>query len=279
MTDARLVWDTWRRILADDALVAAVTRPHDGVPLPPGLGADERAIVAEYARLPNAAEVTVGMFRRRLPKNALSALKLTPLTRRVLFAGGLDVDAVAGEFVRSIGYRDDGPNLWRTAGDFVAFLGAMPAFAAPTWQDVITVDRAACGLVRRLGADPPEVWPDELAGRAAPASERDAYVATAAATVASTAHDLSSWLEDPWMFAPDAALAATPCHWLIYVPRADQPHVHAELSAHAARALSLLSETRTAAALAAALAGLPLARTLRLLDALLETGAITAVPA
>ena len=51
--DARLVWDTWRRILSDDGLVEMVTRAgHADAAALASLGAAERAVVADYARTP-----------------------------------------------------------------------------------------------------------------------------------------------------------------------------------------------------------------------------------
>lgn len=273
VTDARLIWNTWRRILTSDALVEAVTRPGGGDPAALGLGTDELAVLAEYASSPVATNVNVGMFRRGLSRNALTALKLVPLTRHLLHASGLDVSIVTAEFARSTRYRDDGPYFWRAAGAFIEFLAGLPAFAPPVRQDVLAVDRAAIALMCRLGESPPAVWPDEAA-RAPRARADTRYLASPAATVASTDHDLTSWLENPASFAVDAELEREPRHWLIYVPSAVAAFDYAELSERAARAFASLAIPRRAAELD----GLEAADALEVLDSLIEIGAVVASP-
>src|SRR3712207_2188889 len=103
--DARLVWDTWRRILRDDDLVEWVTGGggSDG-PTVAGPPPAETAVVADYARTPQATGTNIGMYRRGLVRNALAALSRVPLSRRLLYASGLDVDAVAEDFTQENGY-------------------------------------------------------------------------------------------------------------------------------------------------------------------------------
>jgi hypothetical protein len=281
VTDARLAWNTWRRILTSDALVEAVLHPEAGdlATLGPrlGLGADELAVVDDYASSPAASDVIIGMYRRGLVRNALGALSLVPLTRRLLYTSGLEVSAVAAEFVKSMQYRDDGPNFWRAAADFVAYLGELPVFAPPCRQDVITLEAAAIALVRRLGEAPPAVWPEHAVAPAT-AGAFDRHVASRAAVVASSTCDLTPWLEDPKAFAVDAELERSPRHWLIYLPSADAMHCYAELSERAARAFAALAVPRTAAELASALDGVSAAGALQVLDSLLEIGAVARVP-
>jgi hypothetical protein len=137
---------------------------------------------------------------------------------------------------------------------------------------VIAVDRAAIALMRRLGEAPPAVWPDDAArAPRAPAGTR--YLASTAATVASTEHDLTPWLEHPASFAVDAELERGPRHWLIYVPSAAAAFDYAELSERAARAFASLATPRSAAELD----GLAAADALEVLDSLIEIGAIVAV--
>src|SRR4028119_251647 len=126
VTDARLVWDTWRRILTSDALVEAAVQSKPSDPAVLALAAQERAVFADYASTPVPADTMVSMFRRGLVRNALTALNLVPMTRRLLYTSGLDAATVAEEFVKSIGYRDDGPYFWRGAADFVAYLATAP---------------------------------------------------------------------------------------------------------------------------------------------------------
>lgn len=272
MTDARAIWDTWRRILKNDALVAAIV--HGQKVDPATLTDEERAIVAEYADDRVAADFTVGMYRTGLVRNTLTSLNLVPLTRRVFDNSGLDPDAVAEEFAQSIDYRDDGPNFWRAAADFVDFLAKRPDFAKPAIQDVFALDRAAIALVRKLGQEPPGSWPGN-AVNPFPARESERYVASEAAVVVTTRHDMTPWLEDP-AFDPRRKLRREKQYWLIYVPTADDAHTYAELSERAARAFALLSTGKTPAELAPEL-GLPLPEVLAVLDSLQDLGAVAPV--
>src|SRR5690606_9412882 len=100
------------------------------------------------------------------------------------------------------------------------------------------------------------------------------YLASRAAVVASSSCDLTPWLEDPLDFAVDAELEPGTRHWLIYVPSAAAAHTYAELSERAARAMTLLSEPKTATELSPALDGLPVVEVLEVLDSLAEIGAV-----
>jgi hypothetical protein len=274
MTDARLVWDTWRRILTSDELVELVLHSKDRDPAPPGLAADEMAIFADYASTPIATDTTIGMYRRGLVRNALAALNLVPLTHRLLYTSELDVSAVAADFVQSIGYRDYGPNLWRIAGGFIAHLAKLPTFSSRLRQDVLALDTAAIALVRRLGESWPALWPETAALNPSSARDSDRYVASHAAVVASSNYDLTPWLEDPLNFVVDAEFEPSTRHWLVYVPAAEAAHTYAELSERAARAFTLLSVPKTAGELSPALDGLPVAEVLEVIDSLAETGVV-----
>ena len=111
--DARLVWDTWRRILTNDQLVAWVVHPGDSdAGEPTGLSAGESEVLADYAGTPVATDTNVGMYRRGLVRNALAALSFVPPTRSLVFASGLDVEAVAAALF--IGYGDGAPSIRHT---------------------------------------------------------------------------------------------------------------------------------------------------------------------
>lgn len=274
MTDARMVWDVWRRILTSDALVEAVVKSRSSDSAAREFSADELAVLADYASDPVAADITIGMYRRGLTRNSLTALKLVPLTRRLLYTSGLDVSTVAIDFAQSVHYRDYGPNFWRAAADFVAFLAKLPKFSPPARQDVIALDSAAISLARGLGEAPPSVYPESAIVSTSAASPSDRYVASRAAVVVSSNHDLTPWLEDPLHFEVDAELERGMQHWLIYIPSAEAAHAYAELSERAARAFALLSTPKTADELSVALDGLPVAEVLQVLDSLIETGTV-----
>ena len=89
--EARLVWDTWRRILTTDALVDAVLEPSGdfgSLGLTPG----ETEVLADYAGTRAMTDQTIFMYRSGLVRNALCALRLVPLSTRLLQASGLDED-------------------------------------------------------------------------------------------------------------------------------------------------------------------------------------------
>lgn len=93
--DARLVWDTWRLLLTNDQLVEWVLHPNRSDAIDSmGLTAEEMSILSDYASTPLATTTNIGMYRRGLVRNALAALSLVPLSRRLLYMSGLDVEAV-----------------------------------------------------------------------------------------------------------------------------------------------------------------------------------------
>lgn len=275
--DARLVWDTWRRILTDDRLVELVT--HAGRAEAAGLGPAETAVVAEYARTPQQTDTNIGMYRRGLVRNALGALSHVPLSQRLLYMSGLDVEAVVADFARIHGYADDGPNFWCLAGALVAYLAARPEFAEPAHQDGLALDRALVALARRLGETAVDVWPDTAAETVRDVWPDDAstrFVASRAATVAVSRHDLTSWIENPRGYDPAEALAASPHLWLIYFPTADSAPDYAELSERAARTFDLLGTPLTADEVARALGTPSTAEALNVIVSLARLGVVAA---
>ncbi|MGC2775199.1 MAG: hypothetical protein WA418_06120 [Bradyrhizobium sp.] len=280
--NAELVWDTWRRVLRDDALVRWVKQPDARTDDLDGLSAEEKAIVADYASTPAATDSNIGMYRRGLVRNALGALDLVPLTRRLLHQSGREVEAVAEDFVKSAGYPDDGPNFWRNAERFVAYLARLPEFASPAHQDVLAIDEATIALARRLGRTAPAVWPLDAARHAAVAGrseDRSARVCrNPAAVVLSSSRDLTAWIEDPLGFDPADDLDISQRYWLVYVPAAELAHEYAELSERGARAFGLLDVPRTVDELLLQMGGLSLADVQDLLGALMELGVVMSGP-
>lgn len=278
--DARLVWDTWRRILTNDQLVEWVLNPTDsGAGEPPGLTAGEFAILADYASTPTATDTNIGMYRRGLVRNALGALSHVPLTRNLLYMSGLDVEEVAADFVQATGYVDDGPNFWRIAGAFVAYLATLPEFDQPLQQDVLALDAAAVVLARRLGESAVAVWPESAAlifpeAGARAGRESTHFLASRAAVVVSSSYDLTPWIENPEDFDADEELEHSTRHWLIYFPAAEAEHAYAELSERTARAFNLLSAPKTASEVSLALDGLPGDEVLDVIDSLGQLGVI-----
>lgn len=274
--DARLVWDTWRRILTDDELVERVLEPEgSGADGRTGLSPRELAVLADYASTPVATATNIGMYRRGLVRNALGALSLVRLTRHLFYMSTPDPEAVAENFVRSIAYVDQGPNFWRTAGDFVAYLAGLPEFAGRVQQEVLTLDAETIALARQLGRSPVETWPDDAATSVSNVARGDArFAASRAAVVASSIYDLTPWIVDPEGFDPDDQLEGVTRYWLVYFPAGEAEHAYAGLSERTARTFDLLSAPKTASEVSLALDGLSRTDVLDVIDSLAELGVI-----
>ncbi|MFC3579907.1 hypothetical protein [Sphingomonas hylomeconis] len=271
--NARQVWHTWRRILADDDLVAHVS---DLAAQPAGaraaLAPPAQAILDDYAGTPLATATNIGMYRRGLTRNALGTLSLVPLTRHLLFMTDLDIDTVAERFVATSGYRDFGPNFWESSGAFVAFLATLPEFAHPAWQDATALDAATVALARRLGRNAPPNWPGD---RAAPSAVTAAtqIAANPAAAIVASRHDLSGWIKHPQDFDPGNLPPAEPSFWLVYFATAESTPAYVQLSERAAQLMTLLATPCRASDAAAAL-GVPIAQVLDIVAALSELGMV-----
>jgi ubiquinone/menaquinone biosynthesis C-methylase UbiE len=278
--DARLVWNTWRRILSNDQLVQQVLHPSALTTAKTAdLSAAEMAVLAEYAKTPDATNTNIGMYRRGLVRNALAALNLVPLTRHLLYSTGLDIEAVAADFVRSTGYMDYGPHVWKNAARFVTHLEMLPEFATGARKDVLGLDAATVALARRLGESAVDVWPEDAVAAFSTAklhleNEAARFVASRAAIVASSSHDLTTWVENPEDFSADEELEPVTRHWLVYFPTADARPEYASLSERAARAFSLLSAPKTLAEVSLALSGLSDAALLKVIGGLAALGVV-----
>jgi ubiquinone/menaquinone biosynthesis C-methylase UbiE len=277
--DARLVWDTWRQILRDDRLVDMVT--HAGLfddAAAAALGERGMTIASDYARTPKATSTNVGMYRRGLSRIALVALGRVPLSQRLLFASGLDCDDVTSGFVRARGHVDDGPNFWRLADAFVAYLETRPEFSSAAHRDVLAIDRTLAALAQRLGDAAVPAWPDAAAadpvGFEAAHHPGRRYTASRAAAIASSRHDLTAWIEDPHGFDPDQALPPSSRHWLVYFPAAECEPAYAELSERSARMFDELLAPRTALEAARAIGDLSEEEALTVIQRLAALGVV-----
>lgn len=269
--DARLVWDTWRRVLTNDELVEKVLHAEGVDFIALGFSADEARVLADYASTSRAAEVTVGMYRRLLRSNARSALNLVPLVRRLVDTCGVDASTVAVDYVKYSGYRDDGPNFWRLASAFIDFLTKHPSFATPQKQGILLLEGAAAQLVRHI-AERTSVRSG--AGEAADSTSRpERFIQSGFATVVHTTHDFTPWIEAPSEFDCSMELDAGQFHWLVYVTDPESAHAYAEVSAEAVQILGLLVTPQTVAELSAA-CDLPAAEVEEVVLSLEEIGAI-----
>lgn len=279
--DARTIWDTWRHILRDDDLVGIVTRPGASPPVTiGGLNDTQTAIVAEYGRTPVATDTNVGMYRRGLVRLARVALGRVPLTQRLLLTRPGDEEEVLEDFVRCHGYADDGPNFWRLAEAVVSHLESRPYLSDGRHQEVLALDLALTRLNQQLGASPPDVWPDDAVKRhgvsqmdTGPLSTRR-FVSSQAAVVARSTWDLTPWIEDPYGFDPEQALAQAPKQWLLYLPSAESAPAYADISERSARVLEALRTPLTLAEVSHALGDLSEAEVGKVIEHLAALGVV-----
>lgn len=252
--DPQTVWTVWRRILKSDDLVDAVMQRQLASPAVLALAPAEQAVVADYASDPAAADITIGMYRRGLVRNAISALKLAPLSRHVLYAGGEDIPAVMAGFAKAGNYKDYGPCFWEAAADLTLYFQDLPLFADPSRQDALRIDQAGIALARDLAAAPPLEYPDHAAVRATAFQSSVPWplVASRAARVVSVAHDMTPWLEEPHHFDISQKLKPAAQHWLVFMPDAESALDFAELSERAAWIFQQLSSPKTLEDLASA---------------------------
>lgn len=274
--DARLVWDMWRRILTDDAMVQRVLDPQHATDAT-GLSAAEIAILDEYAATPAQTDTNIGMYRDGLVRNALAAMSLVPLTQQLLYMSGLDVEDMAAAYAQADRYTDHGPNFWRVSARFVEYLAERPEFAAPAYQDVLALDAATITLARRLGKRA-DAWPDRPPRKITRARGGTRYAASPAATIVRSEHDLTAWIVNPQDYDPFEVLPRSVHYWLVYFPAAEAERGYAEVSERAARTFDLLLEPMTATDLSVALDGIPHADVIEILDSLAKLGVVIALP-
>jgi hypothetical protein len=277
MMDARQVWDMWRRILTDDAIVQRVLDPQH-TPDISGLSAAEISILDDYAATPVQTDTNIGMYRRGLVRNALAAMGLVPLTQQLLYMSGLDVEDVAAAYTQVDHYADHGPNFWRAAAGFVEYLAERPEFAAPVYQEVLALDAATIALARRLGKCA-DNWPDHPTRKIARTRAGGTrFAASAAATIVRSEHDLTAWIINPQDYDSLEVLPRSVHYWLVYFPAAEAERRYAEVSERAARTFERLSEPITATDLSAELDGIPHADVIDILDSLAKLGVVSALP-
>ncbi|AKF04311.1 hypothetical protein [Sandaracinus amylolyticus] len=240
--DAELVWKTWRRILREPELHESVLagaidgRAH-------GLSPEEARIAADYAAHSKMTRWAVETYRFRLERGALFALGTgAPLTLRLLESAGVDTREVARRYLRSVGYGDDGPHVYRSCAAFLDFLRRHPP-SAPVRElvDTIALESTVVSLIRQLADAPESSWPARPS-EGEPQPRR--YVQSGTGRVVSTTHALASWLAQPELVAANTA-AAEPEHFLVYVPSVDSDYDIAELSRTAKQLFDALASPRS----------------------------------
>lgn len=208
---AQMVYGVWRRILREAPLAEAMFDDAvDDAALARrfALSAPECAAVRAYAATPKPTRMFILNYRFRMVGSVQNALEsAAPLTYRAIKGAGLDLKALATEFLDRDGWRDDGPFVVGYCARVLDFLADAPATAQPAGlRDLIALDRATAGLIRSLADRPQAAAPDD--GR---------LHVTGRAVAVETAHDLSPWLRSTARIGQDD-LPAKPSAYLSSMP-------------------------------------------------------------
>lgn len=250
--DARVVWDTWRKILQDDELVKKVTKSQDqNCSFPQDFEAEELHVMNDYASTVKATTTNIGMYRQGLVRLAICALNRVPLSKHLLLKTLPDIAAVASDFIAFNNYKDDGPYLWKIANNFISYIATRSEFKSAQFQDLLSLDQALISLAQHLSNRSVNPWPNDAIAIGEIDNDYSTdlcikYMASHAATIASTSFDLTPWIVDPDGFNPLEELVQSRRYWLIYFPSAEDNPEYAELSQRSANLFKLLSTPMSA---------------------------------
>lgn len=248
MMEAQTVWRTWRRILREPPLQAAMQGEGLDRLLAAsalGLSAEETEIVRAYAAAGRGTRWFIENYRFRMVSSFFNALETAaPLTHRALRASALELQSIATGFLDSAGWRDFGPFVYTYCGQILDHLLARPEVAAlPGMSDLIRLERAGVRVVMgaadsRAAEPPPGMW------RAAPWFE-----------ALRCELDLSRWLRDKAALGREPP-AARPRWFVAYLRSPEEPLRIVAVPERAAAMLSALREPQTETSLASRLAGM-----------------------
>lgn len=265
-----VMWNTWRRILRTDGLWIALTDPtHEAAKRALAeLSAEEREVFDHHAGS-HASDTYVGVYRRFLFDSMTSAIRLVPLCDRIFEESAIAHLDLLEAYSKASGYRDDGPNFWRTAGDLLTFLQGVTPFSSGAPRDATVLEITATKVARNL-CDKDDVWaprPPLALGSITPAQR---FVQRGNALIAQTAHDLSAWIENPKSFDPKESLPEEPCWWAVYFEAAEERASYVELSERAAAVFDALKTPQSSEALAKSIADLSVEDAQEIVTALAE---------
>lgn len=153
--NAQTVWLTWRRIMCEQPLAAAVLAGQvDELQQRFALTDDEYAVAREYAHEASGARWFVENYRFRMRNSFLNALENgAPLTLRALMADGHDVRELGARFLDTVGWRDYGPFVYTYCAEALAFLrNDDEAVRMAGMADLMGLEAAAVTMLRRVGA-------------------------------------------------------------------------------------------------------------------------------
>ncbi|MFC5474500.1 hypothetical protein [Paraherbaspirillum soli] len=195
--NAHTVWTTWRRILREEPLHAAILSG-DCTDLQQRflLSDDEAEAALHYARDARSARWFVENYRFRMGNSFLNALETgAPLTLRALMAGGHEISGLATDFLNSVGWRDYGPFVYTFCADALDYLKNQPAVVRLAGMaDLIGLEAAAVATLRRCAAQPARTDPHGGPQQAGQAEKK--WSQTGCATLYRSSTQLGQWLRD-----------------------------------------------------------------------------------
>lgn len=228
--DAHRVFELCRRLLRDREFQRQVLDP-DGVEqlAQLGLAPDDLAIARAFHTERVSAYWPLEGFRFRAISVARDSLiQYAPITSRSLSAAGMDLRALAQQFVEFDDYRDHGLNYCQAALDFLAYLASefrasefQPDVTVPCLDDAIALDRAMTGLLRRVAEVPRSEWPAP-ADRPALVDEQH-YIRSPLTDAVALDHELTLWLEQPERIGTAPPTRARQFLIVQFIPEEDTP--------------------------------------------------------
>ena len=214
--DAQEVWHTWRRILSDPKFSEVLfTRGVDALETEFTLTPSEREICFAYSRTPKQSQWFVTNYRYRLVSSVCYALETcAPLTWRLLMAHGLDVRALAEDFLNADKWIDHGPYVYHLCRSALNYLRTEFSSRIHYLNDLIELESQAAELMQKLAQIS---WAPQ--GAAAPPDFEGevSFQRTENAAVAVTESDVRPWLRDTSQIGK-MELNPGPQYLLIYLP-------------------------------------------------------------
>ncbi|SQD80709.1 hypothetical protein [Moritella yayanosii] len=121
---ANIVWNTWRRILRDEALQATILVNKGNLSSKlDGFSAEEIEVIEAYADGYDEAKWFVENYQFRLVNSFVNALETgAPLSLRALIAQQVDLTEFSKKFLRASEWRDYGPYVYTYCKDVIIWL-------------------------------------------------------------------------------------------------------------------------------------------------------------
>lgn len=121
--DARVVWQTWRKILRDESLQKVLFERNWDPQSCVDLSLDEKRVISAYSNDVDRAKWFIENYQFRLTNSFINALETgAPLTLRALLNRGLDLKRMSQHFLRSKKWHDYGPRVYSYCEAVLAWL-------------------------------------------------------------------------------------------------------------------------------------------------------------